>query len=41
MFIIEMTRYESDFIAKSREQNESLDMRTYDIDHNLSLFAYY
>ncbi|MCC5894875.1 MAG: hypothetical protein JJU16_05375 [Alkalibacterium sp.] len=41
MFIVDMTLYESDFIRKSTVNNKALDMRTYDIDHTLSLFAYY
>lgn len=41
MFIIEMTYYESDFIVKNTESTGAYDIRTFDIDHKMSLFAYY
>lgn len=41
MFIIEMTNYESDFIDKNTNRTGAYDIRTFDINHDLSLFAYY
>lgn len=41
MFIIEMTMYESNYIAKNTESTKVLDMRTFDINHQLSLFVYF
>ncbi|SFB89920.1 hypothetical protein SAMN04488102_101324 [Alkalibacterium subtropicum] len=41
MFVIEMTTYESDFVFKNTESTGAYDIRTFDIDHEMSLFAYY
>lgn len=41
MFIIEMSMYESDFVRKSTEETGALDVRTFDLDHLMSLFVYY
>ncbi|OJF95228.1 hypothetical protein [Alkalibacterium sp. 20] len=38
MFIVEMTTYETDFVKKS---TGAYDVRTFDINHEMSLFAYY
>lgn len=41
MFIIDMTSLESDFIEKNTVKSGANNIRTYDINHQLSLFAYY
>ena len=41
MFIIEMTAYESDFIDKNTELSGAYQIRTFDVNHSMSLFAYY
>lgn len=41
MFIIEMTQYESDFVLKNTERTGAYDIRTFDINHKMSLFVYY
>lgn len=41
MFIIEMSMYESDFILKNTKRSGAYDIRTFDVNHQLSLFAYY
>ncbi|GEK88928.1 hypothetical protein SAMN04488100_10569 [Alkalibacterium putridalgicola] len=41
MFIIEMTTYESDFVIKNTKRTGAYDIRTFDINHDLSLFVYY
>lgn len=41
MFIVEMTTYESDFVIKNTKRSGAYDIRTFDIDHEMSLFVYY
>lgn len=41
MFIIEMTTYESDFCKKSTKTTGAYRVRTFDVNHTHSLFAYY
>ncbi|MDN6290991.1 MAG: hypothetical protein L0J63_11990 [Tetragenococcus koreensis] len=41
MFIIEMSEYESDFITKSTKTTGASLIRTFDVNHEMSLFAYY
>lgn len=41
MFIIEMSEYESNFIVKSTKSTGADLIRTFDVDHEMSLFAYY
>lgn len=41
MFIVEMTTYESDFIIKSTKKSNAYQIRTFDVNHELSLFAFY
>lgn len=41
MFIIEMSEYESDFIVKSTKSTGADLIRTFDFDHEMSLFVYY
>lgn len=41
MFIVDMTVYESDFVTKSTKKSKALKVRTFDIDHECSLFAYH
>ncbi|WP_423189460.1 hypothetical protein ACO1PF_00670 [Alkalibacterium sp. f15] len=41
MFIVDMTTYESDFVLKSTKKTGAYQIRTFDIDHAFSLFAFY
>lgn len=41
MVIIEMTTYESDFVEKSTARSGAHKIRTFDINHESSLFAFY
>lgn len=41
MFIIDMTTLESDFVLKSLTRSKANDIRTYDVNHQMSMFAYY
>lgn len=41
MFIVDMTTYEMDFVIKCTKKSGAYQVRTFDIDHDMSLFAYY